>query len=106
MEVYGIQESVILGGIMSGFSKLADIISTVSAFVFSFICRNEKNEILIDKNCLKEKYAIMYLISGVCGCLSSLLLFFENRDKFIYKDTPNEEMTKIKDEDITNHNLK
>ena len=104
MEVYGIQESVILGGIMSGFSKLADIISTVSAFVFSFICKNEKDEIIIDKSCLKEKYAIMYLISGICGCLSSLLLFFERKDKFIYNDTPNEEMTKNNDEDKTNHN--
>ena len=55
MEVFGIQERVILGGIMSGFYKLGDIIPTVSAFVFSFICKNEKDEIIIDKNCLKEK---------------------------------------------------
>ena len=46
----------------------------------------------------------MYLISGICGCLSSLLLFFERKDKFIYNDTPNEEMTKNNDEDKTNHN--
>ena len=104
MEVYGIQESVILGGIMSGLSKLGDIISTVSAFVFSLICKNEEDEIIIDKRCLKEKYAIMYLISGVCGCLSSLLLFFESKDKFIYKDDPNEEMKKNNDEDKTNNN--
>ena len=96
MEVYGIQESVILGGIMSGLSKLGDIISVVSGFVFSLICENGK-----DKSCLKEKYAIMYLISGVCGCLSSLLLFFERRDKFIYKDIPNEEKAKNNDEDKT-----
>ena len=38
MEVYGIQESVILGGIINGFSKFSDIITTVSAFGFSLIC--------------------------------------------------------------------
>ena len=37
MEVYGIQESVILGGIINGFSKSADVITTVSAFAFSIV---------------------------------------------------------------------
>jgi len=89
MEVYGIQESVILGGIMNGLSKIGDVITTVAAFVFSLICEiNDKP----DKTCLKQKYAIMYFISGICCCLSSLLLMFEKKDKFIYDDEiPNQE---------------
>ena len=77
MEVYGIQESVILGGIMSGFSKLGDILTTVSAFGFSLICDNEKN-------CLKLRYAYMYCICGICCAISSILLFIENKEKYNY----------------------
>ena len=36
MEIYGIQESVILSGIINGFGKLSEVITTVSAFVISF----------------------------------------------------------------------
>ena len=88
MDVYGIQESVILGGIMNGLSKLGDIITTVAAFAFSLACdtKDEKGKDISDKICLKQKYAIMYLISGICCCLSSLLLFFETKDKFIYEN--------------------
>ena len=32
MEIYGIQESVILGGIINGFGRVGEIITTVSAF--------------------------------------------------------------------------
>jgi len=98
MEVYGIQESVILAGIINGCSRLSDASTTVSAFVFSLFCedRNEENEKIVDKKCLKEKYAIMYLISGICCCLSSLLLFFEKKDKFIYKEIPNKEISSEK----------
>jgi hypothetical protein len=107
MDVYGIQESVILGGIMNGLSKFGDAITTVAAFAFSLVCetKNKEGKEEVDKTCLKQKYAIMYFISGICCCLSSLLLFFEKKDKFIYddeipnvetrinveKDNPNEE---------------
>jgi len=78
MEIYGIQESVILGGIISGFTKISDIIAIVSAFAFSLVCES-------DKDCLKGKYRIMYLISSICCGISALLLFFEKKDKFNYK---------------------
>ena len=88
MEVYGIQESVILGGIMNGFSKFGDLITTMAAFGFSLACEttNEEETVIVEKTCLKQKYAIMYFISGICCCLSSLILFFEKKDKFIYDD--------------------
>ena len=95
MEVYGIQESVILGGIMSGFSKLGDILTTVSAFGFSLICDNEKD-------CLKLRYAYMYCICGMCCAISSILLFIENKEKYNYdnfsidkSDSENENKQKI-----------
>ena len=77
MEVYGIQESVLLGGIINGFSKISDIITTVSAFCFSIKCKE-------DKDCLKANYKAMYLISSVCCGISCLLLFLEKSDKFNY----------------------
>jgi len=108
MEVYGIQESVILGGIMNGLSKFGDVITTVAAFAFSVVCetKNEEGKDKPDKACLKQKYAIMYFISGICCCLSSLLLFFETKDKFIYDEdnahTQNEETPIIDEKDNSN----
>ena len=108
MEVYGIQESVILGGIMNGLSKFGDIITTVAAFVFSVVCetKDEEGKDTSDKTCLKQKYAIMYFISAICCCLSSLLLFFEKKDKFIYDEddahTQNKETPIINEKDAQN----
>ena len=82
MEVYGIQESVILGGIINGFSKFSDLITTVSAFVFSLDCEKVEKE----KDCLKSRYSVMYLISAVCCGISAILLFFESQNKFEYED--------------------
>ena len=48
MEVYGIQESVILGGIIGVFSKLSEITTTVAAFGISFIYTKKE----ITKNAL------------------------------------------------------
>ena len=84
MEIYGIQESVILGGIMNGFTKISDIIVIVSAFAFSLVCET-------NKDCLKDRYRIMYLISSICCAISALLLFFEKKDKFNYEIIPSEE---------------
>ena len=77
MEVYGIQESVILGGIIGVFSKLSEITTTVAAFGISFIYT--KKEII-------KPYRIMYIIgSGFC-VLSLILLMFEKKDKFKYDE--------------------
>ena len=93
MEVYGIQESVILGGIMGIFSKIGDIITTVSAFVFSLICDN-------DKNCLKLRYGYMYCICAISCAITSILIFIEKKDKFIYDNVSNDKF------DINNENKK
>ena len=90
MEVYGIQESVILGGIINGFSGFRGILCTLCAFGFSLVCDNEKK-------CLKSRYGAMYLISGICAAFSAILLFFEKLDKFKYE--------KIEDEEILNNNV-
>ena len=90
MEVYGIQESVILGGIINGFSKFSDILITLCAFGFSLVCDNEKK-------CLKSRYSATYFISGICGTFSAILLFLERIDKFKYE--------KIEDEEILNNNI-
>ena len=104
MEIYGIQESVILGGIINGFSKISDIIAIVSAFAFSLVCES-------DKDCLKGKYRTMYLISSICCGISALLLFFEKKDKFNYEILPtgdflinneNEKLENTPDENVEN----
>ena len=76
MEIYGIKESVILGGIINSFSKLSDIITTITAFVVSLYFEGDK---------LKTPYRVMYLISAIFCSLSSFLLFNETQDKFIYE---------------------
>ena len=89
MEIYGIQESVLLGGIIHCFSMLSEISTIVSAFVFSIDCGK-------NKDCLKSRYRIMYLISGICCCISFLLLYIEKKDKFIYEKINIKEKSKLK----------
>ena len=76
MEVYGIQESVILGGIMNVFSKLSEIITTVSGFVISLYYT--KDEII-------RPYQAMYIIGSICCLVSFVLFLFEKMDKFNYE---------------------
>jgi Na+/melibiose symporter-like transporter len=77
MEVYGIQESVILGGIMSVFSKLSEVITTVVAFVISLFY--SKDEII-------TPYQIMYITGVGCCLLSFVLLMFESMEKHKYEE--------------------
>ena len=84
MEIYGIEESVILEGISNVFSKLSEVITTVAAFVISLIY--SKNEIV-------KPYRIMYIIGFIFSFFSLLLLIFENKEKFDYDK---------KDEDLGN----
>ena len=82
MEVFGIHESVTLGEIINGFSKFSDLIAAASAFGFSLDCDKTEKE----KDCLKSWYAVLYLVSAVYCGISSILLFFENRNKFQYEN--------------------
>ena len=86
MEVYGIQESVILGGFINGISKIGDVITTICPFSFSLICDED------NKECLKDKYRIMYLISSIGCTISALLLFFESLNKFVYDEIPSDSL--------------
>ena len=86
MDIYGIQESVILGGIMNIFSRLSEVITTVVAFVFSFFYNKE--EIILP-------YQIMYLIGSGCCLLSFILLMFEKKEQFNYDDEDKEDLGNI-----------
>ena len=77
MEIYGIQESVIIGGAINVFAKISEIISTVSAFVISQLYT--KDEII-------KPYKIMYLSGAICCGISFVLLLFENDKKFVYDE--------------------
>ena len=92
MDIYGIQESVIMGGIINGISKFGDVGTTISAFGFSLVCEKEKD-------CLKLRYVYMYFISAICCLLSSLLLFFENIEKYNYDNTQIDDLLKENEND-------
>ena len=77
MEIYGIQESVIIGGAINVFAKISEIISTVSAFVISKFYTKEE---------IIKPYKIMYLSGAICCGISFLLLLFENDKKFVYDE--------------------
>ena len=76
MEIYGIQESVILGGIINAFSKFSEVITTITAFIVSIFYKSVEE--------LKVPYKILYLTSSICCGLSAILLFFETNEKFNY----------------------
>jgi len=89
MEVYGIQESVILGGLIATISKVSEIVSTVVAFSVSFIYKG---------NSIRIPYKIIYILSSVFSYYSFYLFMWEEIDKFEYDDsdvdTPNSEMNR------------
>ncbi len=73
MEVYGIQESVMLGGIIIMFSRVSDAIITIVAFVIS---------LFYDKEGIMKIYRILYIIGSGCGLIAFILLFLENLKDF------------------------
>ena len=74
MEIFGIQESAILCGVINSFGKISEIISNVIAFVFSFLFSNE--EIYIP-------YKYIYILCSFLSIISIFLIFFENNTSFI-----------------------
>ena len=68
MEIYGIQESVILGGFIMTFSKIAEITTTVTAFCVSFIYPG---------NSIRIPYKIIYVLSSLFSYTSFYLLMIE-----------------------------
>ena len=82
MEIFGIRESVILGGVVNALSKFSDIISTITAFVVSIYFKGDS---------LKVPYKIIYIIGDICAFLATFLLFKETNDKFKYDDIKIEE---------------
>ena len=91
MEIYGIRESVILGGIINGIGKVGEVITVVAAFVISF--KYQGNEI-------KTPYKIIFIVGSGCSLLSLILFLFESKKKYEYE----EEMDKL-DSLIDNDNI-
>ena len=77
MEIFGIQESAILGGIIIVFGKLGEVITTVIGFVVSFYYK--KVELYIP-------YRIIYIICIFTCFMSIILIFLEKKDKFNYNN--------------------
>ena len=92
MEIYGIQESVILGSFLSTFAKVSEIITTTVAFFVSFIYQG---------NSIRIPYKIIYVLSALFSYLSFYLLMVEEMDKQEYDDSEVEvEPTPISRESI------
>ena len=75
METYGIEESVILGGIINAVAKVSELITTVAAFVIS---------LFYSKDEIEMPYRIMYIIGFIFCIFSLVLLIFEKKEKFEY----------------------
>lgn len=88
MEIYGIQESVILGGIIAGFGRIGEIITTVSAFVVSFFYTKDE---------IKTPYKIIYVSGSACSVISFILLCFESNKKYEYTDEKIDDIDKLVD---------
>ena len=78
MEIYGIQESVILGGFMSSFAKISEIITTCVAFGVSFIYTGAN---------IRIPYKIIYVLSSLFSYFSFYLMVVEDIDKYKYDDS-------------------
>ena len=78
MEIYGIQESVILGSLTLTFSKISEVVSTVVAFSVSFKYTGDS---------IRIPYKIIYILSSVFSYYSFYLLMWEDINKFEYDDS-------------------
>ena len=78
MEIFGIQESVILGGFVSTFSKISEVVTTTTAFFVSF---------LYPGNSIRIPYKIIYILSSLFSYISFSLLMIEDIDKYKYDDS-------------------
>jgi len=92
MEIYGIQESVILGGIINGVGKLSEVITTVSAFVISFYYKGDE---------IKIPYKILFIVGSSCSALSFVLLMFESRKKYEYEKEADDLNQLVDNDNIT-----
>ncbi len=103
MEIYGIEESVILGGIINGMGKVGEVITVVAAFAISF--KYQGNEI-------KTPYKIIFIVGSACSLLSLILLLFESKKKYEYEEEmdklnpliDNDNLTEIVQNNGTNNN--
>ena len=76
MEVYGIRESVILGSVLGGASTIAQILTTILAFIIPFYYSVEE---------LKYPYKMVYLVGTITTSLGFVLFLFERGKKFDYE---------------------
>ena len=75
MEIYGIQESAIIGGIFNIFSKLGEIIRITVVYNISIKYKNgEEEEFLND---LK----ILFILAPICCVISLVIFIFERKAK-------------------------
>ena len=89
MEVYGIRESVILGAVLAGGNIIAEILTTILAFVIPFYYTTEE---------LKEPYKIVYLVGIITTSLSFVIFLFERGKKFDY-EVDTSDLDKLVDRD-------
>mgnify|MGYP002625172148 CR=1 FL=1 len=106
MEIFGIQESVILAGVINLFSKISEIITTVTAFIVSFFYTKAELEI---------PYKFIYIICTCLCFISIILIIIENKEKYNYNNEKSESdndsgeekdnENKIMPENSTNHSF-
>ena len=77
MEIYGINESVVLVGINSGITFLGEGAILATIFILSFRYKG------ID---IAVPYKYLFIGGSVCGLLSFVLFLIENKNKFEYKN--------------------
>ena len=92
MEIYGIRESVILGGIINGIGRLGEAISAVSAFVISLYYEGDG---------IKSPYKIIFIVGSGLSLLSFIIFMFESKKKFEYEEEANslDKLDKLIDND-------
>ena len=92
MEIYGIKESVILGGIINGIGRLGEAISAVSAFVISLYYEGDG---------IKSPYKIIFIVGSGLSLLSFIIFMFESKKKFEYEEETNslDKLDKLIDND-------
>ena len=89
MNIYGMRYFLTIGGFARLFNEFSVFTAALTSIILSIFYKNAEE--------LKFPYQIIIIVGGVLSIIGSILVFFENDEKFLYGDEKEEDQYYSKD---------
>ena len=89
MNIYGMRYFLTIGGFAKLFNEFSVFTAALTSIILSIFYKNAEE--------LKFPYQIIIIVGGVLSIIGSILVFFENDEKFLYGDEKEEDQYYNKD---------